>query len=92
MANVQSLVPDGSGGVYVFDGRMGLRQYDSNGGWVRTIGGFGSGPAEHGENAGVARLRDGRILLADQRNARINLYQSDGRNLSTPVRRSLSRN
>lgn len=77
---IGGLVPDGTGGVYVFDGLApALRQYDAQGRYVRTLGGDGSGPGEYRDVAlGLAVRSDGRLVMRDSRNNRINVYNPDG--------------
>jgi hypothetical protein len=80
---VSELAPDGHGGVYVFDDRArALRHYDASGAFTATVGGEGSGPGEYRDVALGLHVRpDGRVLMRDPRNARINVYDADG----TPV-------
>lgn len=67
------------GGVYVWDGVLkSLRQYDSAGTFVRQIARRGSGPGEYEEANDLALLPDGRLILWDPRNARVNVYDSAG--------------
>jgi hypothetical protein len=77
---VQAMAPDYHGGVYVFDGQVpALRYYDGNGTYVRTLGGEGSGPGEYGDVAlGLAVRSDGRLVMRDPRNGRLNGYDVDG--------------
>ncbi len=77
---ISQIAPDGRGGAYVFDMQVPvLRHFDSTGWHTRTIGRAGSGPGEYLNDAmGLAVLRDGRIVLLDPRNARFNVYSSDG--------------
>jgi hypothetical protein len=85
---VSDLVPDGNGGVYVFDGLApALRHYDAHGTYTGTFGGPGAGPGEYRDAVlGLAVLRDGRVLMRDPRNSRINVYSSTGESLdSWPV-------
>jgi hypothetical protein len=75
------LAVDAANGVYVFDGQVpALRYYDASGVYVRTLGRGGSGPGEYGDAAlGLTvRQSDGRVVLRDARNARLNLYNPDG--------------
>jgi hypothetical protein len=68
-----------SGSVYVHDHvTPTLRLYDARGRFVRTIGRTGSGPGEYRRISGVATLPDGRVLLLDTGNWRINVYAADG--------------
>jgi len=77
---IAHVAPDGSGGAYVFDGQVpALRHYDRNGRFTHTLGRRGSGPGEYQDAAlGLRVRRDGRILMRDPRNARINIYAPDG--------------
>jgi len=74
------VAPDGEGGAYVFDGRApALRHFDPAGSFTATFGGEGSGPGEYRDVAlGLDVRRDGRVLMRDPRNARINVYAPDG--------------
>ena len=78
---ILALTPDGGGGVYAFDGQVpALRHYDSTGAYVGTIGGKGAGPGEYQDAVlGMAVRPDGRLMLRDARNSRLNLYDPDGK-------------
>lgn len=77
--SVAAIAPAPGGGVYVWDQTIvALRQYDSTGRFVRRLGGKGGGPGEYEAGNDVVVLPDGRILLWDPRNARINIYSPDG--------------
>lgn len=78
---VGDLAVDADGGIYVFDGQVpALRYYDSNGDYVRTLGGRGEGPGEYMDaSLGVGvRRSDGRVVMRDPRNMRLNVYNPDG--------------
>jgi hypothetical protein len=78
---VQDVAVDANGGVYVFDGQVpALRYVDAAGRLVRTLGGKGLAPGEYTDaSLGVViRHRDGRVVMRDPRNARLNLYDPDG--------------
>ena len=78
---VGDLAVDAHGGIYVFDGQVpALRYYDANGAYVRTLGGRGEGPGEYKDaSLGMAvRRSDGRVVMRDPRNMRLNVYNSDG--------------
>jgi hypothetical protein len=60
-----------------------VRRYDRNGRFLRRIGGRGRGPGEYREPTGLAELNDGRILLADALNGRINVYSRFGESVGT---------
>ena len=77
---ILEMAADAEGGIYVFDMQVpALRYYDSTGQYVRTLGGNGSGPGEYrNQILGLGVRSDGRIVLRDPRNARLNIYQPDG--------------
>ena len=78
---VGDIAVDAGGGIYVFDGLApALRYYDSTGQYVRTLGGEGEGPGEYKDaSLGLAvRRGDGRLVMRDPRNMRINVYNPDG--------------
>lgn len=78
---VQDLAVDAEGGVYVFDGHVpAIRYYDASGSYVRTVGGEGQGPGEYRDaSLGMAvRRSDGRLVMRDPRNMRMNVYEPDG--------------
>jgi hypothetical protein len=77
---VNALTPDGAGGVYVFDGQApALRHYDATGQYLRTLGGDGAGPGEYRDAVlGLAVRSDGRLVMRDARNNRLNVYAPDG--------------
>lgn len=77
---IDEIAPDGHGGAWVFDAQApALRHYDAEGRYTRTFGGPGRGPGEYGDDAlGLWALPDGRILMHDPRNRRVNIYGSDG--------------
>lgn len=79
--NELEVAPDGR--IYVFDNQVpALREYDTAGRHVRTIGRKGKGPGEYEQANGVAVHRDGRVVLWDAGTAHINVYAPDGRFLS----------
>ena len=78
-ADVGLVIPASGNGVYVWDRIIGaLRQYDAAGGFVRRIGSFGRGPGEYQAANGLVQLRDGRLVLWDPENLRLNVYDSAG--------------
>lgn len=78
-ANVGTILPAPGGGVYVWDYSTDeLRRYDSAGVYVRRIGGKGGGPGEFDSPNGMGVLPDGRLVLWDARNTRMNLYDTAG--------------
>lgn len=62
--------PDGT--VYVLDRQApDLRAYDADGGYLTTMGEQGEGPGELSSPGALAVLSDGRVLVRDPGNARI---------------------
>jgi hypothetical protein len=83
---VGAIAVDARRGIYVFDRLVpALRYYDSTGTYVRTVGGKGSGPGEYGDAALglVVRRSDGRVVLRDARNMRLDVYDSTGASSAT---------
>lgn len=78
-----TVAPDGT--IYLVDGQVpALRVYAPDGVYLRTIYGEGGGPGEYAEpDGGIALLPDGRLLLRDPGNARINVYSPEDEPLDT---------
>lgn len=82
--------PDGS--LYVSDGYGNDRVvvFDRNGTFLRSWGKLGSGPGEFSQPHSIAVDSQGRVYVADRNNARIQVFDSEGRfldewkNLITP--------
>ena len=76
-----AVAPDGS--IYLYDSQVpALRKYAADGTYVATFGREGGGPGEYKQSdGGVAVLPDGRVLLRDPGNGRINVYSSTGESL-----------
>jgi hypothetical protein len=67
------------GSIYVFDRQVpAIRHYDAQGKFLRTIGRRGEGPGEYRSTSGLATMPDGRLLLWDTGNWRINVYSANG--------------
>ena len=77
---ISQMLPDASGGLYLFDGNApALRYYDADGRFVRKVGGEGAGPGEYQDAVlGLAFRGDGRLAMWDARNGRLNVYNPDG--------------
>lgn len=72
-----AVAPDGT--IYVLDGqRMEIRAYGPDGEYRETIGRRGVGPGELESPDGMVVLADGRILVHDPGNGRIQVYAPDG--------------
>jgi hypothetical protein len=86
---VVSLAVSGDGTIYVVDRQVpDLRAFAPDGSFIATIGTPGEGPGElKGPDGGLAVLSDGRILVRDPGNARIQVYAPTGEPLDTwPIR------
>jgi streptogramin lyase len=72
------------GSVYITDGYGNSRvvQVDPDGGFIRTWGRRGSGPGEFDTPHSVAVAPDGRVLVSDRHNHRIQIFAPDGEYLS----------
>jgi len=67
------------GSLYVFDRQVPIvRHYDASGKFLRNIGRAGSGPGEYRSASGIATTPDGRLLVWDTGNWRINVYSANG--------------
>ena len=90
---VQSLAVAPDGHIYVYDGHAkALRKYAPDGTYVATFGREGGGPGEYKRpDGGLRVLADGRVLLRDPGNGRINVYSPAGEALgSWPIRGGFS--
>ena len=82
-----AVAPDGS--IYAMDTQVpALRKYAPDGTYIATFGREGEGPGEYsGPDGGLAVLPDGRVVLRDPRNARLQVYSLTGEPLDTwPIR------
>jgi hypothetical protein len=87
--SVRSLAVAGDGTIYVVDAQVPeLRAYGPDGVFQGLIGRPGEGPGEIKQpDGGLAVLSDGRVLVRDPGNARIQVYGADGEPLDTwPIR------
>lgn len=68
------------GSIYVSDGYGNSRvvQLDPDGGFIRAWGRRGSGPGEFDTPHSVAVAPDGRVLVSDRHNHRIQIFEPDG--------------
>lgn len=82
---IATLAVDAEGTIYVLDRQVPvLRKYGPDGEYLGAIGRKGGGPGEYQRpDGGLAILDDGRILLRDPGNARINVYSPNGEPLDS---------
>lgn len=67
------------GSLFVFDRQVPVvRHYDASGKFLRSFGRAGSGPGEYRSASGIATMPDGRLLVWDTGNWRINAYSANG--------------
>ena len=79
IGQVSDLALGRDGSLFVFDGQARVvRQYDANGKFIRQVGRSGAGPGEYRSISGLATLTDGRLLIWDTANWRVNIYAPDG--------------
>lgn len=80
LGSIVSLALGADGTIYAVDQQVpALRVYDADGTYRTTFGRPGDGPGEYERpDGGLNVLSDGRILLRDPANARIQVYAPDG--------------
>lgn len=80
LGSIVSLARGADGTIYAMDRQVpALRVYDADGTYRTTFGRPGDGPGEYeSPDGGLNVLSDGRILLRDPANARIQVYAPDG--------------
>jgi hypothetical protein len=89
LGDVRSIAVAPDGAIYVMDAQVpALRKYGPDGRFVATFGREGEGPGEYrGPDGGLAVLEDGRVVLRDPRNGRLQVYSGQGDPLATwPIR------
>ena len=73
--SIWSIAVDGDRNVYVFDEQAhDIRVYDATGAYVETLGGRGEGPGEFSRAEAMALLPDGRLVVRDPGNQRIQVF------------------
>ena len=78
-SHVGSISIGADGALYVSDSDLlSIREFDSEGRFVREIGRPGEGPGEFRSIAGVSVLPDGRLAAWDRGNRRVTVYGVDG--------------
>jgi hypothetical protein len=71
------------GVIYMLDRQVPVvRAYAPDGTWLRDVGREGGGPGEYRGPRGLAVLPDGRILVRDRGNVRIDVFGPDGEHLT----------
>jgi len=72
------------GDIYVADGygNTHVHRFSSNGKWKKTWGGFGTGPGKFMTPHGINILPDGRLLVGDRENNRVQVFDLDGNYLT----------
>lgn len=79
LGEIADIALGSDGSIYAFDRQVPvIRHYDVRGKFLRTIGRRGQGPGEYRSTSGIATMRDGRLLLWDTGNWRINVYSPNG--------------
>ena len=75
---VASLAVDDDRNVYVLDGQAHhVRAFDADGAHLATLGGKGEGPGEFAFPEAIAVLPDGRLLVRDPGNMRVQVFDLD---------------
>lgn len=86
---IYSLATAQDGTIYVMDRQVpALRVYNADGTYRTTFGRKGGGPGEYERpDGGLNVLTDGRVVLRDPGNARIQVFSPEGQSLDTwPIR------
>ena len=78
-SHIVSIAAGAGGTLFVADADLvSIREFDSDGLFVREIGRQGEGPGEYRSIAGVSVLPDGRLAAWDRGNRRVTVYGTDG--------------
>jgi hypothetical protein len=81
---ISDLAVSEDGTIYVLDAQaLEVRAYSPDGAFVRRFGRAGGGPGELGQPSGMVFLPDGRLVVRDPRNARMNVYSPSGESLDS---------
>jgi hypothetical protein len=85
IGDVSDMAVGADGTVWVWDGATpALWLLDANGTSLRRIGRPGSGPGEYRNANSIAVARDGALVMWDDGNARLTIYNPDGTYRSSP--------
>ena len=74
---------DAAGDSFISDGYINSRvaKYDKNGRWIKSFGEPGSGPGQLNTPHSIATDANGNVYVANRGNARIEVFDSDGKYL-----------
>jgi len=73
--SIWSIAVDDDRNVHVFDEQAHhIRVFDATGAYVETLGGRGEGPGEFGRAEAIALLPDGRLVVRDPGNQRVQVF------------------
>ena len=72
---------DSDGNIYITDGYINSRvaKYDKNGDWVKSWGEKGTGPGQFRLPHAIVIDRNNNVYVADRSNARIQVFDTDGK-------------
>jgi peptidylamidoglycolate lyase len=86
-----AVAPDGS--LYVSDGYRNSRviKFSADGNYITSWGSYGKGPGDFDVPHSIAIDSEGRIYVADRGNARLQIFDSNGKFLTEWKSRSLGR-
>ena len=84
LGTVSGIAVTATGDILILDSQVpALRRYSPDGTYRGDIGREGGGPGEYRRPRSLAILHDGRILVRDPGNGRINVYSSEGESLTS---------
>ena len=79
-----SYVVDSKGNIYIGDrSDQKIKIFDSNGVYLKSFGGKGSGPGEFQNIGRMYWLPDGRLIVTDYRSRRTSFFKTDGEFLNS---------
>lgn len=84
LGTLAALAVASDGSIYLSERTPALKKFGPDGSYLKTFGRLGSGPGEYRRpDGGLAILPDGRVVLRDPGNARLQVYSADGVPLAT---------